>query len=59
MGDFMNKKNSPVTAADLSKNAYRQQFGVIIICRDEAEQVRVYNALMRLYRNNKIRVVTT
>ena len=55
----MDKKNSPVTAADLSKNAYRQQYGVIVICRDEAEQVRVYNALMRLYRNNKIRVVTT
>ena len=51
--------NSPATAADLAKNGYRQQWGVIVICRDEKEQIRVYDELKKKYPDNKIKVVTT
>ena len=50
---------SPATAADLAKNGYRQQWGVIVICRDEKEQIRVYDELKKKYPDNKIKVVTT
>lgn len=53
------EQSSPVSAADLAKNAYRQQWGVILICRDETEQIKVFNALSKKYPNNKIKVVTT
>lgn len=55
----MEQQPSPVSAADLAKNAYRQQWGVILICRDEQEQIKVFNALSKKYPNNKIKVVTT
>ena len=48
-----------VTAADLAKNAYKEQYGVIVICVDEAQQIGVYEALKSQFPNNKIRVVTT
>ena len=50
---------SPVTQDDLAKNAYKQQWGVIVICHDEAEQIKLYEALCKQYSNNKIKVVTT
>ena len=52
-------KKSPVTATDLAKNAYKQQFGVIVICADEAQQIEVYKAMREKYPNNKIKVVNT
>ncbi len=55
----MQKKASPVTAADLAKHAYKRQFGVIVICADEAQQIEVYEAMREKYPNNKIKVVTT
>ena len=55
----MPQKKSPVTAADLAKNAYKQQFGIIVICNDEAQQVAVYEAMKKQYPNNKIKVVNT
>ena len=55
----MSTKTSPVTAADLAKNAYKQQYGVIVICFDEAQQIAVYEAMKQQYPNNKIKVVTT
>ncbi len=55
----MPQKASPVTAADLAKHAYKQQYGVIIICTDEAQQIEVYEAIRQKYPNNKIRVVNT
>lgn len=27
---------------------YRQQYGVIAICKDEAEQIRIYNELKKM-----------
>lgn len=38
------------------KYRYRQQFGVIVVCRDEGEQRRTFNRLRRL--GFKLRVVT-
>ena len=55
----MAQKQSPVTAADLAKNAYKQQYGVIVICSDEAQQIAVYEAMKQQYPDNKIKVVTT
>lgn len=55
----MKMGNSPATAADLAKNAYRQQWGVIVICHDEKEQIRVYDELKKKYPDNRIKVVTT
>jgi len=55
----MEKKQSPVTAADLAKNGYRQQWGVIVICSDEKDQIRKYEELRAKYADNKIKVVTT
>ena len=55
----MSTKTSPVTAADLAKYAYKQQYGVIVICFDEAQQIAVYEAMKQQYPNNKIKVVTT
>lgn len=43
----------------LSENAYKQQYGVIVICSDEAQQIAVYEAMKQQYPNNKIKVVTT
>lgn len=42
-----------------SGNAYKQQYGVIVICFDEAQQIAVYEAMKQQYPNNKIKVVTT
>lgn len=53
------EKSSPVTAADLDKNGYRQQWGVIVICEGEADQVEKYNELRIKYPGRKIKVVTT
>jgi len=40
-----------------AKSAYRQQYGVIVICRDEAHQKRVYRRLKS--RGHRLKVVTT
>ena len=56
---YMEKSKSPVTAADLVKNGYRQQWGVIVICTDEKDQIRKYEDLKKLYPGQKIKVVTT
>ena len=55
----MGKAKSPVTAADLAKCGYRQQWGVIVICKDENDQIRKYEDLKKLYPGQKIKVVTT
>ena len=55
----MEKTKSPVTAADLAKCGYRQQWGVIVICTDEKDQIRKYEDLKKKYPNSKIKVVTT
>ena len=54
-----NQTTSPVTPADLAKNGYRQQWGVILICTDEQDQITKYDALKAQFPNNKIKVVTT
>ena len=38
---------------------YREQYAVIVICRDEAEQERTYRSLQRRYQNSRLRVVAT
>ena len=55
----MEKTKSPVTAADLARNGYRQQWGVIVICEDEKDQIRKYEDLKKQYPGQKIKVVTT
>ena len=55
----MEKKKSPVTVADLAKNGYRQQWGVIVICEDEKDQIRKYEDIKKKYPDRKIKVVTT
>ena len=39
------------------QNRYRKQYGVIVICRDEADQKRAYDWLRRFRR--PVRVVVT
>ena len=56
---YMEKTKSPVTPADLAKNGYRQQWGVIVICEDEKDQIRKYEDLKKQYPGQKIKVVTT
>lgn len=47
-----------IEAKPLGKNGfkYREQFGVIVICRDEKHQARVYDGLWK--RGHQCRVVT-
>lgn len=52
-------RKSPVTAGDLKQNAYRQQYGIIVICTDEADQIQKYEQLTKKYPDRKIKVVTT
>lgn len=40
-----------------AKGAYRQQYGVIVICRDEAHQRKVYRQLRAA--GHTLKVVTT
>jgi hypothetical protein len=46
-----------LTGDDPGENRYKEQFGVIVVCRDEGEQERVYNELQE--RGYECRVVTT
>ncbi len=39
-------------------NRYREQYGVILVCEDEAAQVRLYDALSDI-RKSRIKVVVT
>jgi hypothetical protein len=50
-------KLSPGAPGRPKNNRYKEQFGVIVICRDEHHQERVYNALARNY--EKVKVVRT
>lgn len=55
----MTQNPSPVTADDLAKNGYRQQWGLIVICTNEEEQIQKYDQLKSLFPGNRIKVVTT
>ena len=55
----MTNFQSPVTAADLARDGYKQQWGIIVICSGEEDQIRKYNELKKQYPDNRIRVVTT
>ena len=50
-------KKNPVTKADLAKNGYREQYGVIIVCNDERHQKKIYHKLNS--QGLKCRVVVT
>jgi hypothetical protein len=50
-------KRNPVTKADLAKNGYREQYGVIIVCNDEKHQKKIYGKLNR--QGLKCRVLVT
>lgn len=52
-------KDKPRHRRRSGENAYKQQYGVIVICSDEAQQIAVYEAMKQQYPNNKIKVVTT
>src|ERR1039457_3182428 len=41
------------------KPGYREQHGVIVICRGESDQARTYRALRRQFGDREIKVVTT
>lgn len=53
------KSNGPVTEADLNKNGYRQQWGLILLCSSEQDQAGMYMELQGRYPGRKIKVVTT
>lgn len=53
------KTESPVTPEDLKKDGYKAQWGVILICDGESDQIALYNALKVRYPERKIKVVTT
>ena len=42
-----------------AKPRYRQQFGVIVICRDEADQAKLYARLSQRYPGRELKVVVT
>lgn len=52
----METRKRRLPPADKNKG-YKQQYGVIIICKDEREQVRVYNRLLK--QKFTVRVVVT
>ncbi len=41
----------------MSKYTYKKQFGIVVICEDEAEQKRLYDKLQKLKLNLKVVVV--
>ena len=51
------QSKSTVTPADLAKNGYREQYGVIVICKGEAHQKEVYENFIK--QGHKCRVVVT
>lgn len=53
------EKSGPVTAADLTRNGYKQQWGIIVICHSEADQIEQFQRLRAQYPDRKIKVVTT
>ena len=55
----MTNFQSPVTAADLARDGYKQQWGLIVICTNEEEQIQKYDRLKSLFPENRIKVVTT
>lgn len=55
----MTQNASPVTAADLARDGYKQQWGIIVICSGEEDQIKKYNELKKRYPDNRIKVVTT
>ena len=55
----MSDCKSPVTAADLAKDGYRRQWGVIVICSSEQDQKEKYETLKKRWPGNKIKVVNT
>lgn len=50
--------SNPVTEADLRGKVYREQYGVVIVCPTETEQIRVYNEALSAFPDCKIKVVT-
>lgn len=42
---------------DIPDSRYREQYGVIVICRDEKHQKRVYEELLK--KDYKLKVVVT
>ena len=50
--------SNPVTEADLRGKVYREQYGVVIVCPTEAEQIRVYNEAVAAFPGCQIKVVT-
>jgi hypothetical protein len=42
---------------NIPDSRYREQYGVIVICRDEKDQKRVYEELLK--KDYKLRVVVT
>ena len=53
----MKNIKSPVTSQDLAKNAYREQYGIIVICADEKKQRKAYEKLIK--QKYKVKVVVT
>lgn len=52
----MKKKSAPSKVPGKNGFKYRQQYGVIVVCRDECHQERVYTRLQA--RGLKCKVVT-
>lgn len=51
------RKQSQDEKSQAPKCAYKEQYGVIVICKNETHQRRVYNKLNRM--GLKVRVVVT
>lgn len=48
----------PAGAPGVPTFKYREQFGVVLVCEDEAAQMRLYEALKDI-KTSKIKVVVT
>lgn len=51
------RKNQVVTDKDLARRVHCPAYGVIVICTNEENQERIYNALKQKYPQYKIKVV--
>jgi hypothetical protein len=51
------RKNQVVTDKDLTRRVHHPAYGVIVICTNEENQERIYNALKQKYPQYKIKVV--
>ena len=52
-------KQRPVTKEDLKKNGYKEQYAIIVVCADAADQKHVFVICKREFPEHPIKAVRT